>query len=91
MPKKEMSSSNDFPIRNKANMQKIVADANDGVYPGWDEGNPGREPRPLVTEKGIPSCNQLQEVQSTIQVHVLPNETWLFPHFDCYVQVCFCS
>jgi hypothetical protein len=81
-----MDSTAPFVMRNKETMREVVADAEKGVFPGWDEGNGGKPPQPLVNGHGIPSTHKLAQAQSIIQVHVLPNSTWLFPHFDCYVQ-----
>ena len=66
-----------------------------GVFPQWQQekgiGDPPA-PRPLYQRAGLPpqlrySKTRVAYAETRLGVKISTNPTWLFPHFDCYVQV----
>ena len=80
--------------RNKVNVASQVLQASqEGLYPGWDEeqGSQGW-PRPIFDRTGNQvkwSLERVKRAEKALGVKLVANSTWLFPHFDCYIQVSF--
>jgi hypothetical protein len=64
-----------------------------GDYPGWEEDLPeGSEKKPIFSMSGLPrrmnySLERVKLAEKKLGLKLIPNATWIFPHFDCYVQV----
>ena len=72
---------------------QIKKAGHEGIFPGYqDEKGYTGAPRPIFSYGGIPrrvnfSLERLKRAEQALGLKLVPNSTWLFPHFDCYVQV----
>jgi hypothetical protein len=71
--------------------QKVVMACQEGLYPGWEQ-EPGAQdwPRPIFWQSGHEikySLERVKRAEKVLGVKLVANSTWLFPHFDCYIQV----
>lgn len=62
----------------------------EGVFPGWEA--EGDVPKQIFSIGGLPpkllfSQDRVKMAEKACQVKLTSNATWIFPHFDCYVQV----
>lgn len=75
-------------------MAKQVHDASLlGDYQGWEDDLPaGSQMKPIFSVSGLPqrlnfSLERVKKAEKKLGCKLLTNSTWLFPFFDCYVQV----
>lgn len=80
------------PTRHKFDVAaKVLQASSEGLYPGWEqEPGAGEWPRPIFTKSGQQvkfSMERVKRAEKVLGVKLIPNSTWIFPHFDCYIQV----
>ena len=72
---------------------QVCKAAQEGIFPGFrEEAGYKGEPRPIFSAGGNPrriafNLERLKLAEKNLGLKLVPNSTWLFPHFDCYVQV----
>jgi hypothetical protein len=82
--------------RNKGSAaSQVHAACFEGVFPGWQSEFPGIDnpnPKPIFNIQplsGRMNVNQerCSKAERALGIKLGSNATWLFPHFDCYIQV----
>ncbi len=95
--KADLADENPHDTRSKAGVARQVNNACfAGIFPGWQSEQD--VPRPIFTMVYPPrdhhrppkvhwSIERLKLAERRLGVKLSSNSTWLFPHFDCYIQV----
>ena len=89
-----LDDEEDHETRHKLRAAHQMRDATrKGIFPRW-EAEPGAkdQPKPIYTQFGTPpkihfSAERVQRAEAALGIKLVVNSTWIFPHFDCYVQV----
>jgi hypothetical protein len=91
VPKSGLDDQSAHATRNKGGVARFTHEACfEGLFPGWAELS--ADPRPVLARTGLPAKwttwrEGLKKAEKALGTKLTPNSTWIFPHFDCYVQV----
>jgi hypothetical protein len=90
----ELDDDQPHASRNKGSVATAINDAAfKGIFGGWESEGQGQDvPRPIFQHVGVPqkltySAERRKLAEKAVGCKLTPNSTWIFPHFDCYIQV----